>query len=129
MKKKLCKIFKDNGLNITVVANVQNVNFLDMNLDLSTGIFKPYMKENDKPIYVHCESNHTPGIIRNVPKSVNKRLNTISANQEVFLAAIPPFKEALPKSGYDYKLTFSPAEMKKKQKQTQKHHIFQPTLL
>ena len=104
-KKKLCKVFKDNGLSITTTANVQNVNFLDINLDLSTGIFKPYMKENEKPVYVHCQSNHPPGI----PHSVNKRLNTISANQEVFNAAIPPYQEALHKSGYDFKLTYTTA--------------------
>ena len=96
IEKKLCKIFKDNALNLTVIANVQNVNFLDINLNLSTGIFKPYMKENDKPIYVHCESNHPHGILRNITKSVNKRFNSISAIQEVFQAAIPP--TAIPRS-------------------------------
>ena len=84
MKKKLCKVFSDNGLNITVEANVKNVNFLDINLDLETELFKPFMKPNDKPVYVHKLSNHPPGIIKNIPQSVNKRLNTISANENVF---------------------------------------------
>ena len=43
IKKKICKVFKDNDLSITVEANAQNVNFLDINLDLETGLFKPYM--------------------------------------------------------------------------------------
>ena len=33
LKKKLCKIFRDNGLSITVEANAKKVNFLDIHLD------------------------------------------------------------------------------------------------
>ena len=36
-KKKLCSIFKDNGLNITAEANMKSVDFLDVNLNLETG--------------------------------------------------------------------------------------------
>ena len=53
LKQKLCKIFKDNDLTITIEANAKDVNFLDMNLNLETGIYKPFMKENDSPVYVH----------------------------------------------------------------------------
>ena len=63
MKKKLCKIFKENGFNITIEANVKSVNFLDINMNLSTGIYKAYMKPNDSPLYVHKNSNHPPSIL------------------------------------------------------------------
>ena len=79
------------------MKNAKDVNFLDMNLNLETGIYKPFMKENDSPVYVHNLSNHPPGILRNIPASVNKRLFTISANEEVFNKAIPPFQQALEK--------------------------------
>ncbi|GFO19538.1 hypothetical protein PoB_004604300 [Plakobranchus ocellatus] len=36
-KKKICKIFKDNGLNITIEANKKAVDFLDISFDLRTG--------------------------------------------------------------------------------------------
>ena len=52
------KALKENGLTITVEANVRNVNFLD----LESGIFKAFMKPNDKPVYVHKKSNHPPAI-------------------------------------------------------------------
>ena len=45
-KKKLCRIFKDNGLSITAEANLKNVNFLDISLSLETCIYRPYMKPN-----------------------------------------------------------------------------------
>ena len=110
MKKKLCQIFKENGFNITIEVNVKSVNFLDVNLNLDTGIYKPYMKPNDTPLYVHSQSNHPPGILRNIPQSVNRRLSSISANEEVFKQACPPYQEALEKSGYDFQLKFSPID-------------------
>ena len=41
-----------------MIANIHSVNFLDVNLDLSSGEFKVYMKPNDTPLYVHSQSNH-----------------------------------------------------------------------
>ena len=42
MKKEICKIFKQNDLNITIEANKKkNVDFLDITLDLRTEIYKP----------------------------------------------------------------------------------------
>ena len=92
-KKKLCRIFKENGLNITAEANLKNVNFLDINLDLDTGIYRPYMKPNETPSYVHKDSNHPSNILKNIPLSVNKRLSLISSNQTVFDLASPPYQE------------------------------------
>ena len=107
-KKKLCRIFQANGLNITAEANLKSVNFLDINLNLETGLYRPYMKENDTPTYVHKDSNHPNCILKNIPLSVNKRLSSISANEEVFDLASPPYQEALQKSGYDFDLKFDP---------------------
>ena len=82
VRKKLCKIFQDYGLRITSLANVKKVNFLDINMDLERNIYKPYMKPNDSPVYVHVESNHPRSIIKNIPLSVNKRLNLISRSSQ-----------------------------------------------
>ena len=66
------------------------------------------MKPNDTPTYVHTESNHPKGILKNIPLSVNKRLSSISSNEEVFDLAKHPYQEALAKSGYDFNLKFKP---------------------
>ena len=108
LRKKLCKIFQEYGLRITSTANVKNVNFLDINLDLQRGIHKPYMKPNDQPLYVDVQSNHPKSIIKNIPLSVNKRLSMISSNKEVFDAAAPPYQEALQKSGHNFELNYTP---------------------
>ena len=108
MKMKICKIFKANKLSITIEVNLKVVNFLDITLDLNSGVYKPYMKPNDNPIYIHTKSNHPPAIIRNIPESVNRRLSSISKNEQVFKEAIPPYQEALLKSGFDYQLSYKP---------------------
>ena len=107
-KKKLCRIFSENGFKITVQANMKSVDFLDINLNLETGVFKPYMKPNGSPVYVHSDSNHPKTILENIPKSINRRLSSISSSKEVFEAACPPYQAALDKSGYNYKLNFDP---------------------
>ena len=100
MKKKICKIFQENDLAVTIEANSKIVNFLDVTLDLSSGSYKPYMKENDTPVYVNCGSNHPPVVLKNIPQGVNNRLNRISSSKSVFDSAAPAYQEALSKSGY-----------------------------
>ena len=107
-KKKLCSIFKEHGLSVTASVNLKSVNFLDVNFNLETGLYRPYMKPNDTPTYVHKDSNHPKSVLKNIPLAVNRRLSSISANEEVFKSAIPPYQEALKKSGYDHKLVYEP---------------------
>ena len=55
IRKKICKIFQQNDLKVTTEANSKIVTF-----DLNTGLYRPYMKENDQPLYVDINSNHPP---------------------------------------------------------------------
>ena len=116
MKKKICKVFQENQLSCTIEANSKVVNFLDVTLDLNTGIFKPFMKENDMPVYVDVKSNHPPAILKNIPLGVNRRLSRISANETVFNQAVPAYQAALDKSGYSHKLVYEPYIKTKKKK-------------
>ena len=50
MRKKLIKIFKNAGLNITVDNNLKIVNYLDVTLNLDEELYKPYKKPNDEPL-------------------------------------------------------------------------------
>ena len=75
------------------------------------------MKDNDLPVYVNSRSNHPPSVIRSIPLGVNKRLSSISANKQVFDTAVPPYQEALDKSGYRHKLEYeTPTECTTKKK-------------
>ena len=60
------------------------------------------MKPDNKPVYVHAESNHPPKIKKNIPKMINDRLCTLSSSEEEFNAAKQPYEEALKESGYKY---------------------------
>ena len=103
IKKKLCQIFRNLGLNISIEANKKVVNFLDVTLDLSKDIFMPYLKPNNPLLYVHKDSNHPPSIIKNIPESINKRLSDLSKNEEIFNESVPAYQEALDNAGYTFK--------------------------
>ncbi len=123
-KQEVSNVFKSNGLKITIEANKKTVNFLDVTLDLTSGNYKPYMKPNNKLLYVHRQSNHPPALLKNIPHNINKRLNNISSCKEVFDEAIPPYQKALQESGYDYKLTFNPeVNQKNKRRKNRKRNI------
>ena len=105
--KKLCQIYQGHGLKLDVQSNITVVvNYLDINLDLNTGLHAPYMKPGDMKNYVNKLSNHPPAVLKNIPKNINDRLCRLSSNQEIFNSAIPPYQEALVRAGYDYQLTF-----------------------
>ena len=55
IKKKLVKLFKDNGFSIEAQINMKQVDFLDANLNMKTREFK---KENSEMQYVRKDSNH-----------------------------------------------------------------------
>jgi len=74
------------------------------------------------PLYIHKESNHPANIIKNIPKSVNKRLSTISTNESTFNKAAPPYQEALNKSGFKYMLKHEADEDKSSMESTKRKH-------
>ena len=107
-RKRLCELFKKYKLGITTDFGLNSVNFLDITLNLSENTFKPYMKPNSSPVYVHKKSNHPPNVIRDIPVMINKRLSDLSKNEELFDETKPEYEEALKRSGYDVKLKYTP---------------------
>ena len=75
------------------------MDFLDVNLR-SDGSFRPFGKADQITSYVHRLSNHPPSITKNLPAMIERRLNDISSNEEVFNAAKPYYETALERSGY-----------------------------
>ena len=108
MKKRICQIFRENGLNLTIEANKKVVNYLDVTLDLNRNCHSPYLKPNNTLLYVNKQSNHPPSILKNIPISVNKRLSELSSSAEIFRDSVRPYQEALDKSGYNHKLNYLP---------------------
>ena len=106
-RKYLTHAFNKLGLNITAQANQLSTNFLDITFELSNGTYKPYGKPNDEPLYINRHSNHPAPIIRQLPISVNKRINS-SCNKEVFYHAAPLYNHAVKQSNFDFSLHHEP---------------------
>ena len=83
IKKKMCKIFKDNDLSITTKTNLHITEYLDVTFNLKTGKYHPYREKNSF-LYIHKQPNHPPSIIKRIPCIFSKRLPDISSNKEHF---------------------------------------------
>ena len=98
-------MFRSVNLSITISANQNEVDFLDITMNMKNETYKPFLKPNDKPEYVNKLSNHPPEILKNIPVAINKRLVNISASKEVFEHATEIYSEELAKCGYEHKLS------------------------
>ena len=70
IKKKLQKLFKNNGLEIVIECNKKIVDYLDITLNLNDDTYKPYSKPDTKIQYINTKSNHPPNIINQIPKTI-----------------------------------------------------------
>ena len=97
LKKNVVKTFKDCGLNITIETNLHTVNYRDVTFDLRKDTYLPYRKPDNPPVYINNCSNHPPTVIKQLPKSINKRLSDLSSNEEIFEKTKPAYSDALKK--------------------------------
>ena len=106
IQKKIIRAFKLLGLKIEITSNLKIVNFLDVTLDISNNKFKPFHKENQTPTYINVNSNHPRSIIKQIPKSVNTRINRLSSDKKIFSENIKMYNEALENSGHKQGLEY-----------------------
>lgn len=106
-KKDIIKLFQTFGLKITIETDMKQVDFLDITLNLQTNTFQPYRKPNNRPQYVHAQSNHPPQTIKNIPPSINKRINEISSSRQIFEDNKAEYNDALKESGYKERLEYN----------------------
>ena len=125
IRQGLHQLFKSFGLKITIEPpNIKIVNFLDVKLNLTINTFCPYKKPNDTTMYVHTKSNHPPTVLKEIPKSINKRLSKISSTEREFNAAKDEYQKALNESGHKYKLTYEKPKDKEKTKKSKRDIIW-----
>ena len=75
-------------------------------------------------LYIHVDSNHTPEILKQIPKSINDRLNQNSSSEQVFNNAKPDYENALKTSGFkNFELKFNPEKRKNTHKRKRKRKI------
>ena len=68
-------------------------------MDLETGLYQPYRKPGDKPLYISAKSNHPPSVIKNLPMGIERRFSNNSANQQIFGKAAPIYQAELDRCG------------------------------
>ena len=125
-KKQIVKVFKDCGLSITIKCNLKSEDFLDVTFDLLNEIYKPYRKPNNKPLYINKHSNHPPNILKQLPKSIEKRISEPSSNIDVFNRSIKIYNGALHESNFKETLKFvipAPKNNDENQKRKRKRNI------
>ena len=114
IRKKLSRLFKEEGLNITSEGNITLVDFLDVVLDLKNSTYKPFTKLNANTKYVSLQSNHPPAILANLPEAISRRLSSVSSNKEMFDTEVAHYQNALKDAGYknilEYKEKIPPGE-------------------
>ena len=94
-----------------------------MTLDLQRDEFRPFIKPNNRPTYVHAKSNHPPSIIRNIPSSIQKRLSVNSCSEKIFDQSKTVYEAALIASGYNVQLKYEPHIQSRKSKKARKRNI------
>ena len=68
---------KDLDLNITLEFGLKEVDYLDTNMSLNTGEYKPYRKPNDKPVYSGtCLGDHSTG-----PRKSGRRRQVVAGDR------------------------------------------------
>ena len=91
-KKAIVKVFNKCGLSIVVETNLKTVDFLDVTFDLEKNIYKYFRKSNNSDIYINKNSKYPRNILKELPKSITKRISEISSsekysiNQSIFTA-------------------------------------------
>ena len=76
IRKEITKVFEDQGLNITIQANLEkSTSLMSPSTSRQISSYKPHKKPNDNPIYIYTKSNHPPNIIKQLPKNISKRIN------------------------------------------------------
>ena len=79
IKKDIIRLFKSEGLSITIDTNLIETNFLDVSFNLQMDKCSPYRKPNNKPLYIHSESNHPPFITIQLPSITIRHISNLSS--------------------------------------------------
>ena len=126
--RRIREVFGECGFRITIEVGMVVTDFLDVKLDLTNDSHEPYRKPNSEALYVDSRSNHPQYILKQIPKTVNSRLDMLSKNQRVFLKNKNFYQSALKTSNHDHDLAFTDQTNQPPRKRTRKRRAiyFQP---
>ena len=118
--KQIKEVFGEYGFKITIEVGMAVTDFLDVKFDLPNESYEPYRKPNSEATYVDSRSNHPNYILKQIPKTVNSRLEALSKDERVFLKNKSFYQTALKNSNHNHELTYSKVTDKALQKRRRK---------
>ena len=121
LKKKFQKLFKEKDLDIIVQCNLKITNYLDIILNLNDGSYRSYRKPNEETNYIHINSDHPPSIIKEIPRSFEKRLSILSSSKNIFQGSAIYYKKCL--KTVDIKPSYNINNQKKTIKTKRKENV------
>ena len=77
LKKKFQQLFKGKDLDIIVQCNLKITNYFDITFNLNDGSCRPHRKPNEETNYIHVNVDHPPSLIKEIQRSIEKRLNCV----------------------------------------------------
>ena len=122
LKKKIQKLFKEKHRDIAQ-CNLKITHYLDIALNLNHGSYRSYRQPNQETNYIHVNSDHPPSIIKEIPRSIEKRLSILSSSKNIFQESAVYYEKCLKNSGYKTKLQYQQPKENNKKKQKRKHNI------
>ena len=81
-QKQIIDIFTKFGLSTTIQINLHVGDFLDIQFNLKTNSYEPYMKPSNVPVYINKNYNHPPQVLKELPETTEKRILTISSSKD-----------------------------------------------
>lgn len=115
-KSKLNKLRKDLGrfikdffsINVIFDVNFKVIKFLDVTLQLNTGLFSSFPKPNNRISYINVLFNHSKYIIDGIVKAISIRVSNLSANEDIFNKHARIYNNALRLSSFKNKISYIP---------------------
>ena len=84
LRKDVIGIFHNKRLKITVDTNLSTTVILDVTLDPFHGKYYAYRKPDNRPRNENANSNNPKTILKQLPTMVNKRLSSLSIDEDEF---------------------------------------------
>ena len=111
LKNKMCKIFKENGLDISAECNLIIIHFLEVPFDLKSSTYYPYRKQNNEILNIHKQSNHPSSITKQILSMISKRVLGISCDSDHFNEVAPDYNTALKKNHFNENIKYSSSQL------------------
>ena len=107
----MSKLFNDKESILCEWEEGEKLTYLDIEVNLHEGTYRPFKKLNNNSKYLNRDSDHPTKVIESVPRRVAHRINMLCSNNEILTNVKREYENDLKSQGYkDVALLFKPPE-------------------